>query len=161
MDVTETNLVKLWIEATEILNGTFEMPIQTQNFGVATEGIYHFKIDVPYKHLVIRIYSGIADAELFIKDFFCNITIATKKPTRDKIELSIWRKDFLDKIFGNNLSRTEYEEFDKVIGLKASRNIERYLPKIFENVELRKELINDKYRTYNIQTIDSEIIVQI
>ena len=160
MEVKETNLVKMWKEASQILNGTFRMPIQTQNFGMATEGIYHFQIDIPYRNLNIRIYSGIENAKLFINNYFSTILITAEKETIEKVELSIWRKDFFDNLLSFNKSNTGFREFDKTIGLKASRNIERYLPQIFKEKELRKELTNDKYRTYNIQTVENKIVVQ-
>lgn len=90
----------------------------------------------------------------------CIITITARKKSYEKIELSIWRKDFLDKIFVYGKSKTGYKDFDKTIGLDASNNIERYLSKIFENQKLREEIQNDRHRTYNISTNDNVITIR-
>jgi hypothetical protein len=57
-------------------------------------------------------------------------------------------------------SKTGYKDFDKTIGLDASKNIERYLSKIFENQKLREEIQNDRHRTYNISTNDNLITIR-
>jgi len=74
--------------------------------------------------------------------------------------LSVWRKDFFDKIFEFGQTKTGYKDFDQIIGLNASKNIERYVPKIFENSRLREEIQNDRYRTYNVSTNNNVITIR-
>ena len=161
MRISETLQGKIWNDTAKQLSGKLYVTYQQINGGLPTGGLYLFKILVPYKSLIITISTGFEELALKYDEIeFSVITITAKKEKKDTIELSIWRKDFFDKIFGKGLSKTGYKEFDNVIGLKVSKNIERFLPKIFENTELRNELINDKYRTYNVQTIDGEIVIQ-
>lgn len=161
MKLKEIKIVKIWMEAAELLKGEFSMPFNRMNGGRREGGVYLAKIDIDYSNISVQIHSGF-DEFPFENDEYkeFDITITAKKETRETIELSIWRKDYLDKLFGFRNTKTGYKEFDKVIGLKASRNIRRDVPKVFESKELREELINERYRAYNIQTIDGKIIIE-
>lgn len=160
MNLKETNLVRIWTNAAQSLNGKFSMPLQKVNGGSAVGGVYLFGIDFKYKEVAIRIHAGIYELPLQKNEYNdCPISITAIKESQDSIELSIWRKDFFDKIFKSSNYITGYEEFDKVIELRASKNIERLLSLLFKNQNLRNEFITDKYRVYNIQTINKYITI--
>ena len=161
MNIEETILVKLWKEATKELNGNFSMPFQLYNGGNMAGGMFFFCIDINYRDIKIKIEKGILELPLKKNEYNdCIITITALKKSNENIELAIWRKDFFDKIFGFNNSITGYKDFDRTIGLYASKNVEKYLPKIFENRKLREEIQNDRCRTYNISTNDNLITIR-
>ena len=63
-------------------------------------GMFLFCIDINYRELEIKIEAGILELPLKKNEYNdCIITITASKKTTEIIELSIWRKDFLDKIF--------------------------------------------------------------
>ncbi|MDX9854442.1 MAG: hypothetical protein RBS81_11720 [Tenuifilaceae bacterium] len=153
MNLEESLLVKIWKEAAKELNGNFSMPLQIYNGGNMAGGMFLFCIDINYRELEIKIEAGILELPLRKNEYNdCIITITASKKTTEIIELSIWRKDFLDKIFDFGNTKTGYKDFDTIIGLDASRNIRRYLPKVFENKRLREEIQEDRLRTYNVST---------
>jgi hypothetical protein len=161
MNIEETRLVKLWKETAKLLNGNFSMPYQQYNGGLSTGGLYLFCIDIYYRNVEVRIEKGILELPLKKNEYTdCIISITALKKSNESIELSIWRKDFFDKIFVFGNSKTGYKDFDKIIGLDVSKNIERYLPKIFENRKLREEIQNDRHRTYNVSTNDNVITIR-
>lgn len=161
MNLKETFLAKQWIEASKFLNGKFSMPFQQVNGGRITGGLYLFRIDIKYRNIDIRIHAGIPELPLTKGDLKeWHITITGTKETYEGIELSIWRKDYFDKLFKSGAIATGFKDFDKIIGLKPSKNIERFISQAFKNEILRNELVNDKYRTLNIQTVDNLITIQ-
>ena len=161
MTLKNTKLVQLWNETADKLGGNFSMPFQRVNGGVRAGGVFLFNIEINYHNILISIHSGIDEIPLKHDEYeSCEITITAKKESKENVELSIWRKDFMDRIFNVNKSRTGHRNFDKIIGLRASKNIGRYLPQIFRSKDLRDDLINDKYRMYNIQTIEKMITIQ-
>ncbi len=156
-----TRLVNIWKATAEILNGKFSMPFQWYNGGSSEGGLFLFCIDINYRNVEIKIEAGILELPLRKDEYTgCIITISALKNSVERIELSIWRKDFLDRIFKIGNTKTGYKDFDKIIGLKASRNIGRNLPKLFENRQLREEFMNDRYRVFNISTSDNVITIR-
>lgn len=161
MNLEETILVKLWKETAKKLKGNFSMPFQLYNGGNMAGGMFLFCIDINYRNIEIKIETGILELPLKHNEYSdCIITITALKKSNESIELSIWRKVFFDKLFDFGNTKTGYKDFDKMIGLDASKNIERYVPKIFENRKLREEIQNDTYRTYNISTNDNLITIR-
>ena len=159
--ISETFLVRLWNDAARELKGKFSMPFHWYNGGSRFGGTYTFCIELNYKNIPLKIESRILELPLKKDEYKdCEIKITAEKESFEIIELSIWRKDYIDKLFGSRKSLTGYKNLDSVIGLKASKNIETRLSKIFENEPLRKELINDKLRAYNISTDNNLITVQ-
>jgi len=159
--ITETYLVRIWNDAARELNGKFSMPFHWYNGGSRFGGTYTFSIELNHKNIPLKIESRILELPLKKDEYKdCPIKITAEKETFESIELSIWRKDYLDKLFNFKKSLTGYKDFDRVVGLKASKNIETRLSKVFESETLRKELINDKYRVYNISTENNLITVQ-
>ncbi len=152
--------VQIWNDVAKKLNGTFSMPLQIMNGGSQAGGMFLFNIELLYKNVLVNLHTGLYEFPLRKNEYDdCDITITAKKETKETIELSIWRKDYFDRIFSFGNNRTGYKEFDKIIGLQSSRNLERYLSKIFENENLRGEFVNDKYRAYNISTNNGYINV--
>ncbi len=161
MKLEETKLVKLWQETAKVLNGDFSMPFQLYNGGNMNGGIFLFCIRVNYRTVEVKIEAGILELPLSKNEINgCLITISAQKKTNETIHLSIWRKDFFDKILGLSSLKTGYDDFDRVIGLKASRNIERIVPKMFDNKELRLEIQNESLRVYNISTNDNFVTIR-
>ncbi len=161
MNLEETILVKLWKITAMKLKGNFSMPFQLYNGGNIAGGIFLFCIDLNYRNIEIKIETGILELPLKKNENTgCILTITALKKSNESIELSIWRKDFFDKIFVFGKTKTGYKDFDKIIGLDASKNIEKYVPKIFENRKLREEIQNDTYRTYNISTNENLITIR-
>ena len=161
MKLTEIKIIKIWESAAEKLNGKFSMSFQKVNGGMIDGGIYLLRIDKEYFNLSIQIHAGLGELGLKKNEYEnCEITITATKKTIDNIELSIWRKDFMDRLLSSGKSNTGYKEFDKVIGLKASKNIEKHLHKIFANERLRNEFIEDNYRAYNVHSKDNIVSVQ-
>ncbi len=151
--------VIIWKSVAKKLNGELKMHYQQINGG--NGGTFHFKTSIHYSGFNVILYSTAFELELDKDEFRpFKILITAEKNKREKIELSIWKKDLLDKIFNFGLSKTGCEEFDKIIGLKASRNIERYLYLIPKNKNLRNELLNDRYRAYNIHSKNDKVILQ-
>lgn len=161
MNLEETLLVKLWKETAKKLKGNFSMPFQLYNGGNMAGGIFLFCIDINYRNIELKIEAGILELPLKKDEYTgCIITITALKKSKESIQLSIWRKDFFDKIFDFTNTKTGYKDFDKKIGLDTSKNIEKYVPKIFENRKFREEIQNDTYRTYNISTNDNLITIR-
>ncbi|MBI9058506.1 MAG: hypothetical protein JEZ01_12150 [Labilibaculum sp.] len=154
MIYSENEIVKLWEKSAIALKGNFSMPRQKINGGSCAGSMFLFRIELMYNGVKVNIHTGIYEYPLQkneCKD--CQISITAKKDIKEIVELSIWRRDFFDKVFSRS-KNTGYREFDKIIGIKPSKNIERNLSSIFKNQKLRNELINEKYRSYNLQTIN-------
>ncbi|MPQ46935.1 hypothetical protein GCQ56_07890 [Marinifilum sp. N1E240] len=156
MDYNAIEIVKLWKQTAHVLGGSFSMPKQKINGGNMAGGMFLFGIEFIYRGLEINIHTGLYEFPLQKNEYNdCDIIITAKKAKKERVELSIWRKDYFDKIFGSSGRKTGYKEFDKRIGLKPSKNIEKSLSSIFKNEDLRNELIADKYRSYNLKTVDN------
>jgi hypothetical protein len=161
MPLEEIKLVKIWHQASEILHGKLDVSFKRRFDNSHNEGLYRLNLDLIYKNIPVNIHSAVAEFSMIynqIKSF--PIAFSIEKETNEIIELSIWRKDFIDRIFKAKSLQTGYAQFDKVFGLKASKNIKPLLSKIFENNELREALINDNYGTFNIQTTDHKLNIQ-
>jgi len=160
MKLKETFLAKQWIETSKFLGGEFSMPYQQVNGGLPRGGLYHFRIDLKYRNVNVRIHAGILELPLKKDEYKeTDITITGTKKNNENIELSIWRKDWMDKLFNSGIT-TGFKEFDKIIGLKSSKNIERFISQAFKNERLRNDLINNRHSTFNIQTIDKITTIQ-
>lgn len=161
MILKETKLVQIWEEAARQLSGEFSMPLQKTNGGSGKGGMYLFRILLIYRGISVTIHAGIEELTLKKNEYYdFLISISAKKESQESIELALWRKDFFDKIFRSSKSITGYMDFDNTIGIHCSQNIEKKLPSIFYRQELRTGIINDLYRTYNIQTIDNFILIE-
>jgi hypothetical protein len=159
MITRDIKLVRIWTQAASYFNGKFTMPLQNINGGSNYGGLYLFRINFNYKGFEVEIHTGVYEFTLKNDEYTGKeITITATKKSNSKIELSIWRKDFLDKIWPSRF-RTGFQEFDKVIGIRADSKTESYLSIIFNNKDLRQMIMEDKYRVYNIQTIDDSMIV--
>jgi len=151
---------QIWNDVANKLNGTFSMPLQIKNGGSSAGGMYLFNIKLLYKNVLVNVHTGLYEFPLRKNEYNdCDITITAKKETKENIELSIWRKDYIDRLFSFGKTRTGYKKFDKIIGIQSSRNVARCLPKIFESEDLREVFINDNYRAYNVSTKDCFINV--
>jgi len=161
MDYNSIEIVKLWKQSAHALGGSFSMPMQKINGGNMAGGMFLFGIEFIYRGVEINIHTGLYEYPLQKNEYNdCDIIITAQKAKKERVELSIWRKDYFDKIFGSSGHKTGYKEFDKRIGLKPSKNIEKSLSSIFKNEDLRNELITDKYRSYNLTTIDNYITLE-
>ena len=160
-NISNTKIYQKLEAAAIALNGDLSYAYQQVNGGMSTGGLYNFKIFKNWNGLELLITTSLDEIPLQNDEFdSCTINITAFKTSPNDIELSIWRKDYFDKLFGFKTYKTGYKEFDRVIAVKPSRNIERYTSKVFENQELRNELILDNYRTYNIHSKNGKIIIQ-
>ncbi len=144
------------------LDGELSTTFQKVNGGSASGGLYMLKINKQYSNINILICTALEEFPFMHDEYTnCDITIYATKKTNTNIELSLWRKDYLDKLFSFGKSSTGYKYFDKVIGISSSRNIKRHLPKMFADNNLRKQLIEDKYRTFNVSSKDNITTVKL
>ena len=147
--------------AADKLSGKLTFSYQQVNGGMMTGGLYNFVIATDWNGLNLQITSSLDELPLQKGEYdSCNIKITAYKESPNETNLSIWRKDYFDRIFGFGILKTGFKDFDKIIALRSSKNMERYIRKVFESQSLRTELINDKYRTYNIQSDKGKIIIQ-
>ena len=159
MTTSDIKLVKLWTEAAIYFNGKFSMPLQNINGGSRYGGLFLFRINFSYRGFDVEIHTGVYELTLKNDEYTGKeITLTATKKSNRKIELSIWRKDYFDKIWPSRF-RTGFQEFDKAIGIRADSKTVSYLSVIFNNKDLRQMIIDDKYRVYNIQTINGTMIV--
>ncbi len=161
MKPTETKIIKIWQDVADTLGGELSISYQQVNGGQSSGGLYLVRIDKLYQGVNIQIHAGFLELPLTKDEYDSgDITITATKKNSDIVELSIWRKDFLDRIFSSGISKTGYKKFDKVIGLKATKNLERNIHRVFKDESLREEFIEDKFRAYNIQTIEGFITIR-
>jgi hypothetical protein len=124
-------------------------------------GAFNFVIAKKMFGLDVHITTSLSEYPLRKDEYeYCGILITAFKPFPKEVFLSIWTKDYFDKLFGFGSIKTGYKDFDKKIGLKSSKNIERAVPKAFENPELREQLMNDNLRTYNAGYENGQIIIR-
>jgi hypothetical protein len=160
INIDDTKLVQVWKDATRQLNGEFTRPLQVMNGGSMNGGMFLFNIKINYKNILVNIHTGLYEFPLRKNEYNdFQITITAQKESKENIELSFWRKDYMDRLFNFGKVRTGYKQFDKAIGLQSSKNIVRHIPRLFKNTDLREQFINEKYRAYNVRIIDNFINV--
>ncbi len=159
--VKNTKIYQILERAADKIEGKLTFSYQQVNGGMMTGGLYNFEIAKKWNDLDFLITSSLDELPLQKDEYnSCQVKIAAYKKSSDEIYLSIWRKDYFDKIIGFRIFNTGYKEFDKKIAIKPSKNIEKFISKAFENPDLRNELLKDRYRTYNIYSEDGRIIIQ-
>lgn len=161
MKTADIWLAKVWQETADIIGGEFTISKQIINGGCSCGALYLLAINVVYRGFDICISEAVGEYP-FLRDEYkkCKIRIAAKKVTERDVSLSVWRKDYMDWIFGFANQRTGYRDFDKRIGIRASKEIRKKLSAIFKNRSQREEMINDKCRTYNVDTSDGVATIQ-
>jgi len=159
--VKNTKIYQILESAADKLGGKLTYSYQQLNGGMMTGGLYNFVIATNWNGLSLQITSSLDELPLQKDEYdSCQIKITAYKKSPNETNLSIWRRDYFDRIFGFGILKTGFKDFDKIIALKSSKNIEKYIRKVFENQSLRTELINDVYRTINIHSDKGKIIIQ-
>ena len=156
MKLTQTKIYKMLEATSDSLDGELSTIFQQVNGVDISGGIYLLKINKQYSNINILMSTAL-NKYPFMHDEYtkCDITIYATKKTNSNIELSLWRKDYLDKLFSFGKSPTGYKDFDNIIAISSSRNIKRHLPTIFADNNLRKQIIEDKYRVFNVSSKDN------
>ena len=112
--------------------------------------IYTSVVNVPFKKGNIRILQNADECgsdEVNINGF---LTCEFEIQNRSSLKLSIYKRDFFDKIFPVKRALTRDDKFDKIFNLKCSDD--RVAVKIFSSANVRNEFLNNNL-TFNINTV--------
>jgi len=137
--MTLSEIHKVWIEIAEELNGQLQFGDYLQ--ANVKAGIITAKIEYEFKGYKIEIHQGIFERGKGGFDFN-PIIIQSEIESRFDFDLTIWRMDFFDRLFGANRIRTGYRAFDKKIWVKSTSKAA--ITKFFSNEKIRNELLADK-----------------
>lgn len=161
MDLTNTKIIRLLDSVSKTIEGRLSISSQQINGGSPCGRLYHVRIEKEYHDLNTQIYTTLNEYTLNKDEYTkCNMKILATKQIKEKVEISIWRKDIFDKIFSLNRNTTGWKDIDSVLQINTSKVIECKLFKMFANESLRKDFISDKYRAYNVSTDKNILKIQ-
>ena len=138
---------KTWKDFNKVINGkfTFDESIYANVDGP----IYKFEIVNTYKEIEFIIEQAII-IRPFRNDLFKPLTFRLRKENTQVINLSMWIKDWSDRIFGFQKIRTGNSDFDNIYCLKGKDK--NKIIGLFNSALIRKGFLNDKNLIFNIKT---------
>jgi len=147
-------LKKLWKDLSNENEGDFSFKDLIQ--ANVNTWIYVLKLNLKYKGYSINI-----EQPLFIlskKEYSVkHLVFKIEKESKNKFYLSIWKKDFFDRIFSINKVRTRDNEFDKKFGIKSNNT--RFAIPFFNDKEIREIFLKDENLFFRVFTENQMLTV--
>lgn len=88
-----------------------------------------------------------------------NLILTYKFHNQSEFNLTIYEREFFEKLFNSNRILTKNKEFDKKFTLKSSGD--RKALKIFENIEIQKFFLENRLMTFRIETEQFETEIKL
>jgi len=154
--MTLNDVHEVWIELEKRFNGKLEFGESIKANVLAN--IITAKIEYEFKGYKINIHQGIFERGKGSLDFR-PFEIKTEIETNSNFDLNTWRINFSDRLFKQNRIRTGYPEFDKIIGIKGSN--EMNLLEFFKNDKIRNILLIDKMINLQIENNEGKLMIKL
>ncbi len=77
---------------------------------------------------------------------------------RIQYDISLYKKDFLDKLFKSGKIKTGNPEFDKKFGIYTTNN--ETTKRLFNNIQIQTIFLNNKFLVFNVQKKESKVTLK-